>query len=616
MNQKVFKRRVIVTGIFIMGIACFFIYRLADLHFSDKISISPKDTFESKRGYIKDKNGNILAVSVEKNSLFVNPKEINNPADLSKNLSRITGLSEKYIQSRINKNRRFVWIKRKIEDNEYVRIKNLNLKGVHFIKEYHRVYPHGELAANIVGFTGIDNNGLEGIEYKFNDVLLPREKPGFFAGEGKTRFKSNIILTIDKYIQYVSEKEIKQAVINSSAVQGAALVLEVKTGKILAFAKYPTFDPNYYYKYSNEDRGNYTIVNSFEPGSTLKILALAAVLEKNSAAIHREYECPGSMVIGDTTIKCTKVHGRVNMTDIIKYSCNVGMMQAIKGITKEDFHDILKRFGLGEATDVELPGESAGILRPVKEWSGLSKYSISIGQEVSVTSVQMAAAFGAIANGGVYNFPTIIERIELGDGTIMQNYSLRTKGKIINSNNATKIIQMMRTVVEGGTGELADFEYYSPAGKTGTGQKSIKGFYSADKHTSSFIGIAPLRNPDICVFVIVDEPKKSVSGGEAAAPAFARIAKKTLVYRGERVSKITATDPINIREKERKFDGASMPDFSGLSMAECIELLIKIQNRHNVKYNISGTGKVYKQNPVAGAKLTGKTEITLYLRAL
>jgi cell division protein FtsI (penicillin-binding protein 3) len=616
MNQKVFRKRVLATGIFIMGIAFFFIYRLADLHFSSRISVSPKNTFEAKRGYIKDKNGNILSVSVEKNSLFINPKEIINPVEFSKTLSPLIGLSEKIIQSKINKNKRFVWIKRKLEDNEYLRLRNLNMKGIHFSKEYHRVYPHGMLAANILGFTGIDNNGLEGIEYKFNDILLSREKSGIFSGEEKTRFKSNIILTIDKYIQYISEKEIKQAVINNDAAQGAALVLEVKTGKVLAFAKYPAFDPNYYYKYSDEARGSYTVTNSFEPGSTLKIIALAAILENNPAAIQREYICQGSMVIGDKTVNCTKVHGKVNMTDIIKYSCNVGIMQAIKSVSKEDFLETLKKFGFGEKTDIELPGEAAGILRPVNEWSGLSKYSISIGQEVSVTSLQMAAAFGAIANGGVYLYPAIIERIDSGDGTVVQNYSLRAKGRIISSSNAAKILQMMRTVVEGGTGELANFEYYSPAGKTGTGQKSIKGVYTGNKDTASFIGVAPLRNPDICVFIVLDEPRKYTSGGEAAAPAFAKIAKKTLIYRGEKINRIAAKDPINIKQKERKFDGISMPDFTGLLMSESVELLVKMQNKYSVKYNFSGNGKVYKQTPAAGTKFTGKAEITLYLREL
>ncbi len=614
MNQKVFRKRVLVTGLFITGIAFFFIYRLADLHFSSRISIAPKNNFETKRGYIKDRNGDLLAVSVEKNSLFINPGEIDNPARLSKALSICIGFSEKSILEKVNRSKRFVWIKRKLDDTEYSRIKSLNLRGIHFIREYHRVYPNEMLAANILGFTDVDNNGLEGVEYKFNDLLLSKNRFDIFKSEDKVRFKNNIVLTIDRYIQYIAEKEIKYAVNASNSTQGSAIVLEVKTGKVLAIAKYPSFNPNYYYKYSNEERGSFSIVNAFEPGSTLKVIALAAILEKNPAAVQKEYLCSGSMVIGDTTVNCTKVHGRVNMTDIIKYSCNVGIMQAIKSVSKEDFLETLRKFGFGEKTDIELPGEASGILRTVEEWSGLSKYSISIGQEISVTSLQMAAAFGAIANGGVYLYPTIIERIESEDGDAIQYYSLRKKGRIISSINASRILQMMRTVVSGGTGGLADFEYYSPAGKTGTAQKSIKGVYTGNKYIASFIGIAPLRNPDICVLVVLDEPKKLTSGGEAAAPAFARIAKKALIHRGEKINKITAKDPVGRKSKERKFDGVTMPDFRGLLMSESVELLIKIQDKYSIGYNFSGEGKVNSQVPAPGTRLTGKVQIILNLR--
>ena len=615
MDQKVFKKRVLITGLFILGIACFFIYRLADLHFSKKIHISSKKTYDARRGIIKDKNGNILAVSIERDSLYVNPEEINNPGEFARILSPVIGLSEKFILERIKRQKRFVWIKRKIGDEEVKKIKNLNLKGPRFIKEYHRVYPHENLAANILGFTDIDNNGLEGIEYKYNDILLSEEKPSLFSLKKEKRLNSNIVLTIDKNIQYFSEREIKQAVIGTKAIQGSAIVMEVKTGKILAIAKYPSFDPNHYFKYSEEARGNYSIANSFEPGSTLKIIALAAILEKNFKVAQKEYNCSGSMDIGDATIKCTKIHGKVNMADIIKYSCNVGIMQAMKNISKEDFLGTLKKFGFGDKTGIELPGESVGILRPVKEWSGLSKFSISIGQEISMNSIQLIAAFNAIANGGEYLYPTIIERIEDGDGTTSFRYSPRGKGKIISGSNAVIILQMMRSVVSGGTGELANLEYYSPAGKTGTAQKSMKrGGYYESKYVASFIGAAPHRNPDICVLVVLDEPKSSISGGEAAAPAFARIAGRVLAYRGERINKIAAKQPSNINPQERKFDGVFMPNFSGLPMSESIGLLLKIRNTHNINYNFIGKGRVYKQIPNAGTKLTGKQEIVLYLR--
>ncbi len=614
MDIRIFKRRVIITGVFIMIIACFFIYRAADLHFSSKIKISDKKTFELRRGYIKDKNGNILAVSIERKSLFVNPEEIRDLHGFTKILSHHTNLSEKYLLDRIKRNKRFVWIKRKLEDEEADKIQSLNLKGLYFTKEYHRVYPYDRLAANITGFTDIDNNGLEGIEYKYNNILLPEESAGIFGRDMDPEQSSNITLTIDKYIQYISEKEIKQAVVSSSAIQGSAVVLEVKTGKILAAAKYPNFDPNYYYKFSAEARSNYAISNSFEPGSTLKIIALAAILEKNPKAAQREYVCNGSIRIGDTTIKCTKAHGRVNITDIIKYSCNVGIMQAMKNVAKEDYYNILIKFGFGEKTGIEIPGEAAGILGSVKEWSGLSKYEISIGQEISVTSIQLAAAFGAIANGGIYFPPTIIERIEKENGHTDYKFEQRPKARVVSAENAKIILRLMREVVKDGTGELAGFEYYNPAGKTGTAQKFfIRGGY-AEKYIASFIGIAPYQDPDICVLVVLDEPKTSISGGEVAAPAFARITKKALIYRGVRIKKTESGDPYAGKIKEIKFDGITMPDFTGLLMSESIALLIKIQNRHSIKYNFTGKGRVFKQIPDAGTKIMPGQQMMIYLR--
>jgi membrane peptidoglycan carboxypeptidase len=245
----------------------------------------------------------------------------------------------------------------------------------------------------------------------------------------------------------------------------------------------------------------------------------------------------------------------------------------------------------------------------------LSKCSISIGQGISVTSIQLVSAFGAIANGGVYLYPTIIERIERGDGTIAHDFELRPKARIISNKNAKIILQMMRAVVKEGTGELAGFEYYNPAGKTGTAQKFLtRGGYTENKYIASFIGVAPYNDPDICVLIVLDEPKTSTSGGEVAAPAFSHIAKKALIYRGERIKKTEASDPFAGQIKEIKFDGTTMPDFNGLLMSESITTLIKMQNKYNIKYHFTGKGKVFKQTPNAGIKLVPGQEIVLYLR--
>ncbi|MBN2039362.1 MAG: PASTA domain-containing protein [Spirochaetes bacterium] len=612
MDQKVYKRRLVITGLFILSIACFFIYRLVNLHFSDKIKLSASVSSDKRRGYIKDRNGHILAVSILKNSLFANPQEIENPSGTAAKLSPLVHLSTDYILTRLNRDKRFVWIRRKIDDDIAEKIEKLKIRGLYFRKEYQRAYPNGKLASNILGFTGIDNTGLEGIEYKYNNILMHSESESIFSGRRK-RYADNIVLTIDKYIQHICETEIERAVLQNKASRGVAVALEVKTGKILAIGKYPDFNPNYYYNYSSEQRSHFSVVNSFEPGSTLKIISLAAILEKNPAALRKTYRCTGSIQIGDATVKCGKVHGIVNLHDIIRESCNVGIMLAVKDISKADFFSVLGDFGFGERTGIELPAESPGILRPVSEWSGLSKYSISIGQEISVTSLQIVAAIGAIANDGVYLYPTIIERIEKNDGTVLQEYSPKAKGRLLSRDESGLILRIMRSAVTDGTGKMADMEYYRPAGKTGTAQKFSKaGYY--EKHVASFVGVAPYANPDLCVFVALDEPKVSISGGEIAAPVFSEITRKALVYRGIKLKNVPGIQPKSFKSKELQFKGSSMPDFSGMPVSRSLQLLIKIQRDYNVKYHFEGKGNVYKQEPAPGTDLKEIREIVLYLR--
>ena len=232
---------------------------------------------------------------------------------------------------------------------------------------------------------------------------------------------------------YISETAIEEGVKGVRAKQGVIAIIEVKSGRILCIAKYPGFDPNLYYRYSDSERRNFTVVDSFEPGSTLKVIALAAVLENYPKALRNKYLCKGKIEIADAVINCTRRHGSISLDDIIKYSCNAGIIQAMRSVKKSQFYNLLRRFGFGRRVGIELPGESDGILRPVGSWSGLSKYSISIGQEISVTSLQLVAAFAAIGNKGVYLVPTILESIKKGDGTVIQDFYPRTGGRVLNS---------------------------------------------------------------------------------------------------------------------------------------------------------------------------------------
>lgn len=620
MNRKVFKRRVIITGILIISIACFFIYRFTHLLLTEKIKLSAGQSAEIRRGYIKDRHGFILAISVERKSLFANPQEIDNPAEISSRLSPVLGCSKNFILRRLSKDKQFVWLKRKMDDDDAVLVEKMGIKGLYFKKEFKRLYPHDRLASNILGFVDVDNNGLEGIEYKYDSVLKGTDKKSIFQDllydsskdlvEGK-----NISLTIDRTIQDFSEEQIERAVKQYSAKQGVVTIMEVDTGRVLAIAKYPDFNPNYYYRFSGSERGNFTVVNSYEPGSTFKVIALAAVLEYFPGAINKGFTCPGYIEIGDATIKCGKAHGSVSINDIIKYSCNVGIIKAMKGVSKNEFFNIIKDFGFGKDTGIELPGESRGILRGTDRWSGLSKYSISIGQEISVTSIQLAAAFSAIGNGGVYLKPRIIESIERPDETISYAFHPEPDRRVIKTENARRILGMMREVVIGGTGEKADIGYYKTAGKTGTAQKSMRrGGYSPDKFVASFIGLAPVEKPDICILVVIDEPGGVSAGGEVAAPVFARIAGRILPYRGVKLNTIGEIEPIQKNRDEIEYNGRQVPDFRGLSMADSLRLLIKMQKYHNFSYYFTGSGHVYEQSVAAGTDIKNFKEIILYLR--
>ncbi|MCU0822723.1 MAG: penicillin-binding transpeptidase domain-containing protein [Spirochaetes bacterium] len=621
MNRKVFTRRVLLTGLFIFGLAFFYIYRFTGILFTEKINLTTEINTKIKRGRITDLNGYVLAMSVESQSLFANPQEIENPADVSKKLSRILGYNSEWISQRLNRNKRFVWLKRKMDDADAGNIKSLGIKGLYFKKEFKRIYPQGRTASNIIGFTDIDNNGLEGIEFQFDKILkgmdgrisLFQNLPGIDERtiiEGK-----NITLTIDRFIQHISEHEIKNAVSASGAKQGVITVLEVKTGRILAIAKYPDFDPNYYNKFSDEARGNFSIVNSFEPGSTFKIIALSAIMEYRPEALNKAYLCDGSIEIGDAVIKCGKAHGNVNIYDIIKHSCNVGIIKAMTDVKKKDFYELIKRFGFGEKTGVELPGEDMGIVRPVDKWSGLSKYSMSIGHEISVTSIQLAAAFCAIGNGGIYLRPRIIEAIERPDGTLDQSFYPASKGIIIKKTDAQRILKMMREVVTGGTGEKADIDYYRAAGKTGTAQKyNRRGGYDPNRFVASFIGLAPIENPDVCILVIIDEPGGEIAGGDVAAPVFASTARRILPYRGVKIKTIPEMNPLKFKSGVKKFDGRRVPDFSGMSVSESLKILISMQETRKISYRFVGSGIVSGQSLMPNSDIADNKEIILYLR--
>lgn len=611
MHRDKVKLRVYITGLLIFGAALYVIVSLFGLHFSGKIIVGDNGSPALRRGFIKDRSGHYLAMSIERDSVFANPRQVRDPAGTAAALSPLLGISKDIIEERLQRGKRFVWLKRKLDDHAAARIRALKLPGLTFRKEMQRVYPAGTLAANLLGFVGIENRGLEGIEYKFEDLLSGARVLDPAGGELRAGY--NIVLTLDRFVQHHSERGIEEAVRATGAKQGTVLVMEVKTGRVLAIGKYPSFDPNFYQLYTPDQRRSYTVTDSFEPGSTMKILAMALLLEL-FPSLDRRYQCRGSIEIADTVINCIGVHGNVALDDIIRYSCNAGMIQAMNAASKKSYHDLLRRFGFGARTGVELPGESEGILRPLASWSGLSKYSMAIGQEISVTSLQLAAAFSAIGNRGVYMAPTIIEAVERDDGTPVQTFFPRSRGQVIARTTAERLLRMMKLSVEAGTGKRAAIAYYIVIGKTGTAQKSRPtGGYYPDRETAIFVGLAPYNDPEICILVVIDEPV-GASGGAVAAPVFARVAERILPFLGAQAQYLSTKGELKRAPVRARFDGVTMPDLRGLTMAESLQGMSAAQKKFAVSCSFFGSGRVFHHEPVPGAKLEARGKIKVYLK--
>ncbi len=614
MDKSVFRRRVLISGFILAVIMFFFVLKLFDLHFSEKIILPKKEPIENGRGYIFDREGYLLALSVELDSVYINPQELTNPASAAIALSNVLNTPSAGLLNRFSSDKKFLWLIRRCDDHLSAKIKALGIKGVHFTKEFKRVYPYDNLAANVLGFVGLDNRGLDGVEYRSNNILSGRDEIGKDEISREIYQKKNLTLTIDRYIQHVAEEELGKAMQQHRVSQGAVVILEVGTGRVLAMAKAPSFDLNNFGNYNSATRSNFGIIDSFEPGSTLKVIALASLLENRPDALKKDYICEGYVDISDVRINCLHKHGKLSIDRVIAESCNAGMIQSVKTLEKKEMYNTFRKFGFGVPTGLEIPGEAIGILRPVDQWSGLSKYSMAIGHEISVTSIQLAAAFNAIANGGVYVTPTLIEKIEKPDGTLVRNFYSHTKGRIMKQEDASLLMKMMREVVSSGTGKQADSVFYQIAGKTGTSQKfsRAEGGYS-DRNVSTFVGIAPYQNPKITMLVILDDPDDRFTGGASAAPVFMRITDRILPYFG--IGGKDASSLVMKKSQERvNFEYQTVPDLRGMNTAEAAAVLKVLGEKYGVKYFIKGSGRVYGQKPAPGSGLKQGENLILFMK--
>jgi cell division protein FtsI (penicillin-binding protein 3) len=505
---------------------------------------------EGKRGSIYDRGGNELAVSIEGTSIAAYLNQIEDKSSTSKALAHILEKDKHKLLKQFKTRQGFIWVKRQATPKEVSAIKALDLRGIGFIPEYSRYYPNKSVAAQVIGFTGIDGNGLEGAEYYYDQVLSGTEETYTvlkdalgrgFAKDQDTQnpvYQSihsgkNITLTIDRNVQYITQTALEAAVNEFSAKSGMAVVMDPGTGEVLALSHYPSFNPNVFEQYPRHLWRNRALTDPFEPGSTMKIFSAAAALSSGIISPSTIFYCEnGAYKIGSNTIHDTHPRGWLSLQQIVKYSSNIGITKVIEMVGPETLYSTLKNFGFGNKTGLDSPGETTGVLTPSNRWSKIDTSAIAFGQGISTSAIQLVSAAGAIANGGMLMKPFIVQSVTNENGRVLKRTAPEIIGTAVSPEVASLVKQIMQTVVtEGGTGTSAFLDGYTVCGKTGTAQKiDESGNYAKGKYISSFLGFAPADNPRLVILVVIDEPSGVYYGGTVAAPAFKKIAHETLQH--------------------------------------------------------------------------------------
>jgi cell division protein FtsI (penicillin-binding protein 3) len=497
-----------------------------------------------KRGIIYDRAGRELAMSVMVDSAFAVPSEVKDLPTAISLISRITGDDANIVLADCRAHKTFCWVARKADDETIARIRSLNLQGIHFQKEPKRFYPARELAAQVLGSVGMDDSGQSGIEHEFDDEL--RGSPGkmFISVDARRQWFSdveaqpepgeNIVLTIDKNIQYIAEKELDQAMHDTQAMAGTVIVENPHTGEILALANRPTFNPNLRKQITPAALTNRAVSDIYEPGSAFKMVTISAALEEKVTNPDEIFDCQmGSIVYNGMRIRDAERHGLLPVWGVLAHSSNVGAIKIALRLGEDRFYKYIRAYGFGQPTGIELPGETRGITRPPSRWSRVSIAAIAMGQEIGISPIQLAGLVSTFANDGIWVAPRILAGTLQPKGTPQTvAFHPGASHRVISSYTAAEMRAMMQKVVLEGTGRRAMLEGYSAAGKTGTAQKvdPATGAYSKTKYVGTFAGFAPVNNPQIVVAVILDSAVGLHQGGQVSAPVFRRIAQQVLEY--------------------------------------------------------------------------------------
>ena len=498
----------------------------------------------AKRGVIYDRAGHELAMSVLVDSAFAVPTEVKDLPTAVSLITRITGDDHNVVLADCRNHKTFCWVARKADDETIERIKSLRLQGIHFQKEPKRFYPARDLAAQVVGTVGMEDSGQSGIEHAFDDELRGRAGKMFISVDARRQWFSDVekqpepgqslVLTIDKNIQYIAEKELDQAIHDTQAIAGTVIVENPHTGEILALANRPTFNPNLRKEITPGALTNRAVSYVYEPGSTFKLVTISAALEEKLTNPNEVFDCQmGSIVYNGMRIRDSKPHGLLPVWGVLAESSDVGSIKIALRLGEDRFYKYIRAYGFGQQTGIELPGETRGLTKPVSRWSKVSIAAISMGQEIGISPIQLAGLVSTFANDGVWVAPRIVAGKVEPQGTPQTvAFHPGASRRVISSYTAAEMRSMMQKVVLEGTGRKAILEGYTSAGKTGTGQKvdPATGAYSKTKYVASFAGFAPLNNPQIVVGVILDSAVGLHQGGQVSAPVFRRVTQQVLEY--------------------------------------------------------------------------------------
>lgn len=593
-----------------------------------------------KRGTIYDRKGHELAISIEVGSVYSHPKRVKNKVKTSSRLSQILKEKKSRILKLLKSKSSFVWIKRKIDPDRARKIKALGLDGIGVITEVRRCYPGREIAAHLIGFVGSENQGLEGLEKKYDNFLsgpqyslihmLDAKRRPFSisrpipSGNGKMH---DLILTIDKDIQYKAQQALRLAVKKTRARAGHCIVVNPDTGEILAMAVVPEFNPNIFFRYKPYQWRNRTVTDCFEPGSTIKAFLLAASLEKGVVNPNTRFDCEqGKYKIGTKTVRDTHKHGIMSVSEIIMHSSNIGAIKIGQKLGYGTFYNYLQQFGFGKKTGINLMSERKGFIRPPKDAKKIEQATLFFGQGMTTTSLQLVMAMAAIANGGKLMRPYVVKAVVDESGRVVKETGPEMVRRVISRRTAGRVANILEKVVSNeGTGAKACISGFRAAGKTGTSQKVDPKTrrYSRSKYVASFAGFVPVDRPRLVILAVIDEPRGITYGGIVAGPVFSDVGSWCLNYLRVDPQLRLVEKGVNQGETERsniqktvvcrpapRVKGGALPDFRGLGMRD----VLKRGRSLGLTVLLKGTGLAYKQDPRPGSSIKKTTMVKVCFR--